>query len=371
MTDMTFAPQDAETDLLGGGDVAAKAARLRRAPDDMAMIRAAAELTRDLNAPNPRIYWTDFLASALTGYAALAGAILATSLWLQIASGVVSILALYRAGSFIHEVTHIKHSIVPGFRFGFNAVIGAPMLVPSYMYEGVHNLHHARTRYGTDQDPEYLPLALMKPWTLPLFILVSLLAPVALLFRNALLAPLSLLIPALRKTVVERYSGLVINPAFRRRPAEGEARRNWIIQETAASIWATTLLAGVFTGIIPLYGFLIFLIVASGVAVLNQVRTLVAHLWENDGEPLNVTAQFLDSVNVPPPALLPALWAPVGLRYHAIHHLLPGVPYHNLGEAHRRISAALAPDSAYHRANYAGLPGLVVRLAKSTMVRGA
>jgi fatty acid desaturase len=371
MTDMTFAPQDAETDLLGGGDVAAKAARLRRAPDDMAMIRAAAELTRDLNAPNPRIYWTDFLASALTGYAALAGAIFATSLWLQIASGVVSILALYRAGSFIHEVTHIKHSIVPGFRFGFNAVIGAPMLVPSYMYEGVHNLHHARTRYGTDQDPEYLPLALMKPWTLPLFILVSLLAPVALLFRNALLAPLSLLIPALRKTVVERYSGLVINPAFRRRPAEGEARRNWIIQETAASIWATTLLAGVFTGIIPLYGFLIFLIVASGVAVLNQVRTLVAHLWENDGEPLNVTAQFLDSVNVPPPALMPALWAPVGLRYHAIHHLLPGVPYHNLGEAHRRISAALAPDSAYHRANYAGLPGLVVRLAKSTMVRGA
>ena len=371
MTDLTFVPQEAETDLPRGGDLAAKAARLRRAPDDMAMIRAAAELTRDLNAPNPRIYWTDFLLSALIGYAALAAAILAVPLWLQIASGIVSILALYRAGSFIHEVTHIKHSAVPGFRLGFNAFIGVPMLVPSYMYEGVHNLHHARTRYGTDQDPEYLPLALMKPWTLPLFILVSLLAPVALLFRNAVLAPLSLVIPALRKTVVERYSGLVINPAFRRRPAEAEARRNWIVQESAASIWAIALLTGVFTGTIPLTAFLIFLAIASGVAVLNQVRTLVAHLWENDGEPLNVTAQFLDSVNVPPPALLPALWAPVGLRYHAIHHLLPGVPYHNLGEAHRRVSTALAPDSAYHRANYAGLPGLVARLVKSTMVRGA
>lgn len=371
MTDMTFVPHDAATDLLAEGDLAAKAAKLRRAPDDMAMIRAAAELTRDLNAPKPVIYWADFLASALLGYVALAAAIISAPLSLQIASGVISVLALYRAGSFIHEVTHIKHSAVPGFRFGFNAMIGVPMLVPSYMYEGVHNLHHARTRYGTDQDPEYLPLALMKPWTLPLFILVSLLAPVALLFRNAVLAPLSLIVPALRKTVVERYSGLVINPAFRRRSAEGEARRNWIIQETAASLWAILLLAGVFTGIIPLPAFLIFLAIASGVAVLNQVRTLVAHLWENDGEPLNVTAQFLDSVNVPPPALLPALWAPVGLRYHAIHHLLPGVPYHNLAEAHRRISAALEADSAYHRANYPGLPGLVARLAKSTMVRRA
>ena len=82
---------------------------------------------------------------------------------------------------------------------------------------------------------------------------------------------------------------------------------------------------------------------------LNQVRTLVAHLWENDGEPMSVTAQYLDSVNVPPPATLPALWAPVGLRYHALHHLLPGVPYHNLGEAHRRISAALGRGVALFR----------------------
>jgi fatty acid desaturase len=368
MTDMALSPHDASTDMTVD-DVAAKAARLHRAPDDMAMIRAAAELTRDLTAPNPRIYWVDFLMSAFIGYAALAVAISAATLALQIVAGVIAILGLYRAGSFIHEVTHIKHSAVPGFRFGFNAAVGVPMLVPSYMYEGVHNLHHARTRYGTEQDPEYLPLALMKPWTLPLFILISLLAPVALLFRNAVLAPLSLAIPPLRQILVERYSGLVINPAFRRRPAEGEARRNWILQESAASIWAIALLAGVFSGLIPLTGFLIFLGVASGVAVLNQIRTLVAHLWENDGEPLNVTAQFLDSVNVPPPALLPALWAPVGLRYHAIHHLLPGVPYHNLGEAHRRLTTALAPDSAYHRANYAGLPGLIVRIMKSTVHR--
>jgi fatty acid desaturase len=371
MSEMAFSPLNAVKDITDKGDVAERAARLKRVPDDKAMLRAVADLTRDLGTPNPRIFWSDFLASALIGYSGLAIAILAAPLWLQIIASVISVLGLYRAGGFIHEVTHVKHSALPGFRFGFNAIIGVPLLVPSYMYEGIHNLHHARTRYGTDQDPEYLPLALMKPWTLPVFILVSLLAPIALLFRNAVLAPLSLFIPPLRRLVVERYSGLVINPAFRRRPAEGEARRNWIWQETAASLWSIALLTGVFTGFIPLTAFLIFLAIVACVAVLNQIRTLVAHLWENDGEPLSVTAQFLDSVNVPPPGLLPALWAPVGLRYHALHHLLPSVPYHALAEAHRRLSSQLTPDSAYHHASYKCLAGLAYRLAKSTMIRSA
>jgi fatty acid desaturase len=337
-----------------------------RIADDMAMLRAAAELTRDLNAPKPLIYWTDFLASAVIGYAALFAAIMATTVGIAIAAALVSVLALYRAGSFIHELTHIKHSAVPGFRLVWNMIVGIPLLVPSFMYEGVHNLHHARTRYGTAEDPEYLPLARMKPWTVPFFVVVSALAPIALLFRYAVFAPVSLFIPPLRTLVVERYSGLVINPDFRRRAPEGELRRNWIIQETAASIWAIALLTGVLTGFIPLAGFLIALGIASGTIVLNQVRTLVAHLWDNDGDVLTVTAQFLDSVNVPPPALLPALWAPVGLRYHAIHHLLPGLPYHALGEAHRRLSAALPRESYYHQGNYKGLPSLVSRLVIST-----
>ena len=335
--------------------------------EDRDMIRTAAMLTRDLNAAKPSVYYADLLLSALIGYAGVAVAILSPSPAIAWVAAIVAVLALYRAASFIHEITHIKQGAVPAFRLVWNMLIGVPLLVPSFMYEGIHNLHHSRTRYGTAEDPEYLPLALMKPWTVPLFVVASALAPIALLFRYGILGPLTAFIPPLRRIVVERYSGLVINPAFRRKEATGEQRRNWLWQEAGASIWAIFLIAGTAFGYLPLNAVIIFLAIASGAVVLNQIRTLVAHLWANEGEVLSITDQYLDSVNVPPPGLLPALWAPVGLRYLALHHLLPGVPYHALGEAHRRITKALPEASAYHRGNYKSLSGLVVNLVKGTM----
>ena len=334
--------------------------------DDKAMLRAAVELTRDLSAARAAIYWPDMLLSALLGYAGLAGAILLDNPWAALASGLVSALALYRALLFIHELTHIHKTALRGFRLGWNLLVGIPLLTPSLMYENVHTLHHARTRYGTADDPEYLPLGLMKPWSLPLFIVIALLLPVGLLIRSAVLVPLGAVIPAVRRVVWERASALSINPAFRRRPAEGDFARMVFWQEAGASLWALLLVASaVLWDWRPLA---IGMAVVSVTAVLNQLRTLVAHLWVNEGEPMTVTAQYLDSVNVPPPGPLAELWAPVGLRYHALHHLLPSMPYHALPEAHRRLSRELAPPSIYHEANHPGLLHLVGRIARTTML---
>jgi fatty acid desaturase len=336
-----------------------------RDEDDKALLRAAAELTRDLGLAKPHIYWPDMLGSAAVGYAALAGAVLVSNPWLTIALGVISTLALYRALLFIHELTHLHRDALPGFRTTWNLLVGIPMLTPSFMYEDGHTIHHSRKRYGTPDDPEYLPLALMKPWSLPLFVLIALLAPVGLVLRYGVLAPLGLIIPPLRRLNWARFSTLAINPDFRRRPADPQNKLRFVLLETGAALWGIALIASI--AIVGWRPLAVALAVFSAVAVLNQLRTLVAHLWENEGEPMSVTAQYLDTVNVPPPGHVAALWAPVGLRYHALHHLLPSLPYHSLAEAHRRLTAHEGAQATYGRAHYRGMAPLVGRIASSTM----
>ncbi len=348
------------------GGLAAEDRRvLSQIPDDKAMLRAAAELTRDLNTARPEIYWPDMIGSALLGYALLAGAMVLDG-WLAWASGIAAVFPLYRALLFIHEISHLHRDALPGFRPAWNLLVGIPMLTPSLMYEGVHTLHHARTRYGTIEDPEYMPLALMKPWSLPVFVAVAALAPVALIIRWAVLAPLSVILPPMRRLAWERLSALSINPAFRRRPAEGRQAKRFFWQSLGASGWALAIMT-----LVIFFGawreLAIAMAVFSAVAVFNQLRTLVAHLWENDGAAMSVTAQYLDSVNIPPPSPLAGFWAPVGLRYHALHHLIPSLPYHSLAEAHRRIAAELGGSGTYADASHKGLIPLVARIAKSTM----
>ena len=334
--------------------------------DDKDMLRAARDLTKDLGEAKGAIYWPDMLLSAGIGYGGIALAILTDSLAIAIIAGLVAALALYRALMFIHELTHIHKNALPGFRTGWNLAVGIPLLTPSFMYEGVHVIHHKRTQYGTIEDPEYLPLALMKPWSLPLFVLIALLAPIALIIRAAILVPLGMVVPAVRRLTWERASSLSINPDFRRRAAEGDFRKRVAWQELGVFVWSWTLIASTqFLGWKPL---LVALAILSLTATLNQLRTLVAHLWENEGEPMTVTAQFLDSVNVPPPGLIAEVWAPVGLRYHALHHLMPSMPYHDLPEAHRRLARELGVGSTYEGANHPGMFTLVGRIAKSTML---
>jgi fatty acid desaturase len=315
---------------------------------------AANRITADLGCARPSIYWTDLLLTAALTWASLAAAVEGHGI-VRVAGAALGVLALYRAVSFIHELTHLRESEVPGFRFAWNVLVGVPFLVPSLLYEGVHSLHHARPLYGTAEDPEYVPLSHRPPATSALFLAVAALGPLGALIRFGLLAPLSFLSPRLRAAVTARYSALCVNPAFRRQDLARARSAAWRAQEIAAWAWSWGLVGVVIRGGAPARWVLTGFLAMTAVTVLNQVRTLAAHAWTSDGRPMSVTEQYLDTVNVPPPGWLPLLWAPVGLRYHALHHLLPRIPYHGLAEAHRRLAAALPPDSPYHRAHQSSL----------------
>ena len=101
-----------------------------------------------------------------------------------------------------------------------------------------------------------------------------------------------------------------------------------------------------YAGALPFRTFAIWLGVLTIISLLNTVRVLGAHEYDSEGAILSRDGQLDDSIDTPGGPWT-ELWAPVGLRYHALHHYFPGIPYHNLGTAYRRIVASLPPNAPY------------------------
>jgi fatty acid desaturase len=318
-------------------------------------LRDVRERLSDLFEPAAWLYWTDFLASAGVGWTAFVLALarpFGSAPHLLLCA--VAALALYRAAMFIHELTHLPKGALPGFQWAFDLLVGVPLQLPSFMYLGVHLDHHRRTVYGTSKDPEYLPFASSPPRRIVRYLLEGLFIPVMLLGRFALLAPLSLLLgPRVRTAVVTGASSLAINWSYRREPPAGALRARMLVCETLASALALSVIGLSIAGRIPWTVLGQWALVSASVAVVNQLRTIGAHRWRNAGGEMDVVAQLLDSVNTPGP--LGALWAPVGLRFHGLHHFVPDLPYHALGAAHRRLIRDLPPECGYGRTVSGGM----------------
>jgi fatty acid desaturase len=60
------------------------------------------------------------------------------------------------------------------------------------------------------------------------------------------------------------------------------------------------------------------------------------------------------------------IWAPLGMRFHALHHLFPTLPYHNMAAAHRRLAAVLPADHPYRQTESPSLLAAIGQLARAS-----
>src|SRR5215216_5815677 len=94
-------------------------------------IRDARLIVHDLFEHRQVFYWLDLFLTLTIGYGCAA-------LYLrsapfspqQIARLTVASFALFRAGSYIHEITHMRKGEMTTFRVVWNLVCGVPMLTP-------------------------------------------------------------------------------------------------------------------------------------------------------------------------------------------------------------------------------------------------
>lgn len=305
--------------------------------------------------PRAAIYWPDLLVSAAVAWGSIVFATASDQwsapFWTSI---VVGVFSMYRAVLFIHELTHLKAGVLRGFDLVWNILVGMPMLMPSFSYVGVHNDHHRRRTYGTPGDPEYLPLACGARWRIVLFLVETMLLPLLFVTRFVIVGPISFCVPPLRRFVERHGSSLVINASYLRREGDSvERRRMFLLEAGSMAIWGSAISLAA-RGTIPWHLFVVWYLVSFGAAFVNQVRTLAAHRYRNPGPPMDVVGQIEDSVSIPG-GLWTELWAPVGLRYHALHHYLSDLPYHALGTAHRKLMAELPADAPYRRSVANGL----------------
>jgi fatty acid desaturase len=259
------------------------------------------------------------------------------------------VLLFYRAGSFTHELVHLRTGTFRAFHVVWNLFCGIPLLMPSFMYT-THIAHHAKNHYATQDDGEYLPLSHGRLSGLVLYLGQIFVIPILVVSRFLILTPLAWLSPRFRRWVQQRASSLVMDPSFVRPLPSNKEMRVWRVQETCCFVIVAGVAASVLSGKVESTWIAKIYLISVGVMLLNEVRTLGAHRFQFDGShQVTFVEQLLDSVNYPDRPWLGELWAPVGLRFHALHHLFPSMPYHHLAEAHARLMARLPADSPYRQ----------------------
>lgn len=315
-------------------------------PDDTSLRALVAELAPYAKVSRAHFYG-DLSVTALLAW----GSLLALSLrpwdiWSPLLL-LVSYLAFYRGNAFIHEVVHFGKK-VKGIGALYNLAFGFPDRIPYYIHEP-HKYHHLPNTFGTAKDPEYLYLKGKGAayFLRPLY--AAPLAPLLLLVRFGLLPLVSWAFPkSWRMAIYQKLSTIVVNPAYVRPEGRPADIRRAAVQDLGCAAYVVAFAALWWAGILNGAFFAWWYLIAVVATAVNMYRARVAHLYDGDGRVLTDLEALRDSTTIEG-SLWSELWAPLGLKYHALHHLAPQIPYHGLGPAHRHLRSRLSPRHPYSR----------------------
>ncbi len=297
---------------------------------------------------SPATFFADLIGTAVLAWGALAMLAVTplgpmTAFWFLLAY-----IGFFRGHAFIHEVVHFRKKIT-GLGPLYNVLFGFANRAPYYIHDP-HQFHHLPTTFGTAKDPEYLVLAGKGTFYFFLPILSAPFLPLILLVRFGILPLFSWAFPrAWRVHLYHHLSTLVVNPAYVRDLRSDEDLAVALRQDTACALYLVAWVALGVTGVLPIAFFVWMYVVIVATTLVNIYRARVAHRYDNhSGERLSPFAALRDSTCVEG-SVLDILWAPIGLKYHSMHHIAPSIPYHNLARAHAFLKAQLQEDHPYRQ----------------------
>lgn len=319
---------------------------------------------------NPTRYWFDFLLNLLLAYGfATAFLMLPIGSWLQLAAFPFALFWLYRVTSLVHEVAHLRRGEMTAFKVTWNLLVGIITFSPSPFFTRHHRDHHSPKYFGSSRDPEYKRNMFTHGSMIGLtyFFLTILVTP-GIVFLRFLLVPLFWSWPRLREWVWMHASHLsmTFSPNYHAMRSPDERRNialvEWLCCARALQILLSVSLGGVTWTRLPLLYAL-----GLGVLCLNMLRFMADHHGKSHGDVMEFEEHILDSCNYSGKDILTRIMFPFGIRYHALHHLFPSLPYHQLAAVHQSLSKGLSPQNPYHQLEQHSW----WRVAKSSLIPSA
>lgn len=274
----------------------------------------------------PALFYRDLIVPG-AAFAIAYASLLQAQGWAFAAAFLIAVVSLHRAAILMHDICHqYDNPRLKRFIWVWDLTIGAIAAIPSPRFLRPHRIHHATGTFRTKDDPQYLLVRTDR--TLAVFVLI--------------LIPFIMPVLNLANAVVASVAGTALDEAVERWAAKRGMPTGSVVADRHRPrvIWLSRYCVALYA----LYAYLLpeTLGIAYAVLVagwwLTTIRIPLEHRMEHLLERSDKRDHILDSFTIESP--LAAILQPLAMRFHAAHHLYPGVPYHNLPALHRDLKAS-------------------------------